>query len=290
MIRKISAIAEMRAASAAAHARGETVGFVPTMGALHDGHLALVREAVRSCDLAVVSVFVNPTQFGPGEDFERYPRRVERDIEMLAPKGVEIVFTPSAEEMYPDGPSVMVDPGSLATRWEGEIRPGHFSGVATVVAKLLGIVRPDIAYFGEKDYQQLAIVRRMVRDLELGAEVVGCPTVRDADGLALSSRNAYLSPEQHESALALPMALEAARAAFAAGERDGATLEAAMRDTIESHAPDAVALEYASVVDAESLEPLAHVDAGARALIAGRVGNTRLIDNCPLGEGSAEPE
>jgi pantoate--beta-alanine ligase len=290
VIRKLSAIAEMRTASTIARGRGETVGLVPTMGALHDGHLALVREAVRSCDLVVVSIFVNPTQFGPGEDFERYPRRVERDVEALAPKGVEIVFTPSAEEMYPNGPSVTVDPGSLAARWEGEFRPGHFSGMATVVAKLLGIVRPDYAYFGEKDYQQLAIVRRMVRDLELGAEVVGCPTVRDADGLALSSRNAFLSPEEREHSLALPRALEAARMAFDAGERDGAALESVMRAAIVTRAPDAVALEYASVVDAESLEPLAHVTAGARALIAGRVGKTRLIDNCPLGEGSAEPE
>lgn len=290
MIRKLSAIAEMRAASAAAHSRGETVGFVPTMGALHEGHLALVREAVHSCDLAVVSVFVNPTQFGPGEDFERYPRQVERDIELLAPKGVEIVFTPSAEEIYPEGPRVTVDPGALAARWEGEIRPGHFSGVATVVAKLFGIVRPDVAYFGEKDYQQLAIVRRMSRDLELGVEVMGCPTVRDVDGLALSSRNAYLSPEERQSALALPQALEAARMAFAAGERDGAALEAAMRDTVASRAPGAIALEYASVVDAETLEPLSRVDVAARAMLAGRVGSTRLIDNCPLGEGSAETQ
>ena len=258
------------------------LALVPTMGALHEGHLSLVRAACARTDLVVVSIFVNPTQFGPGEDFERYPRQIEADLNLLDSEGVEIAFTPSVQGMYGDGPQVTVDPGPLANRWEGEVRPGHFDGMATVVAKLFNIVRPDLAFFGEKDYQQLKIIQRMNRDLDLGLGVIGCPIVREHDGLALSSRNAYLSADERTSALALAEALEAAASALAWGQSSGGELEAAMRDAAKQRSDGAVELDYAAVVDAETLEPLAVVDRPARAIIAGRVGRTRLIDNCPL--------
>jgi len=282
VIERIASKAEVRSAIAQAKREGKTVGLVPTMGALHAGHISLVHAACERTDLVVVSVFVNPTQFGPGEDFERYPRDIDGDIAMLAAEGVEIVFAPSTEAMYGAGALVGVDPGPLARRWEGEVRPGHFTGVATVVAKLLGIVRPDLAFFGEKDYQQLAIVRRMALDLDLGTGIVGCPIVRDRDGLALSSRNAFLSAEERAAALALPAALEAAAEALAWGEVGGEALGEAMRAAVAAHSPGAVALDYAAVVDAETLEPLAVVDRSARAIVAGRVGATRLLDNCPI--------
>jgi pantoate--beta-alanine ligase len=249
---------------------------------LHDGHLSLVKAACARTSLVIVSIFVNPTQFVAGEDFELYPRRIDEDLKLLAADGVEIAFTPSAETMYAEDAQVTVDPGPLASRWEGAVRPGHFSGMATVVAKLFNIVRPDLAFFGEKDYQQLRIVHRMARDLDLGVGVIGLPTVRDADGLALSSRNAYLSAEERAAALALPEALDAAAEALAWGETDAAALEAAMRSRVAEHAGAAVALDYVAVVDPDTLEPVATVGRPARALIAGRVGATRLIDNCPL--------
>jgi pantoate--beta-alanine ligase len=279
---RIAGKSEMRAAVAEAQRQGKTVGFVPTMGALHAGHISLVHAARERTDIVVVSIFVNPTQFGPGEDFERYPRRIDDDIEMLASEGVQIVFTPSAQTMYGISPMVTVDPGALAKRWEGEVRPGHFTGVATVVAKLFGIVRPDLAFLGEKDYQQLVIVKRMVADLDLGVGVVGCPTVRDIDDLALSSRNAYLSADARDAALALPEALEAGAQALAWGERSGEALGVIMREVVATRAADAVELDYAAVVDAETLEPLATVQGPARAIIAGRLGSVRLIDNCAL--------
>ena len=203
MIEQIASKDEVRSAIAEARREGKTVGLVPTMGALHEGHLSLVRAACARTDLVVVSIFVNPTQFGPGEDFERYPRQIEADLNLLDSEGVEIAFTPSVQGMYGDGPQVTVDPGPLANRWEGEVRPGHFDGMATVVAKLFNIVRPDLAFFGEKDYQQLAVIRAMVKDLAFGLEVAGMPIVREPDGLALSSRNAYLSPAERTRALAL---------------------------------------------------------------------------------------
>jgi len=282
VIERIASKAEIRAAIAEARREGKRVGFVPTMGALHDGHLSLVRAACARTDFVVASVFVNPTQFGPGEDFEAYPRRVDGDLEMLGAEGVELAFTPSTEEMYAGGAQVTIDPGPLAARWEGEVRPEHFSGMATIVAKLINVVRPDLAFFGDKDYQQLQIVKRMVHDLDLGVGIVGCPIVRDSHGLALSSRNAYLSAEARRDALALPEALEAAARALAWGERDGAALESAMREAVAERAGDAVALDYAAIVDPDTLEPLARVERTARALIAGRVGDTRLIDNCQL--------
>ena len=282
MIERIASKSEMRAAVNEARREGKTVGLVPTMGALHAGHLSLVHTACERCDVVAVSIFVNPTQFGLGEDFERYPRPIDADVEQLAAEGVELVFTPGAEEMYAAGPQVTVDPGPLAACWEGEVRPGHFAGVATVVTKLFSIVRPDLAFFGEKDFQQLAIVRRLALDLDLGVGVIGCPIVRDAGGLALSSRNAFLSAIEREHARALSRALKAAAETLARGEVGGEALAVAMREAVASRASGAVALDYAAVVDPNTLEPMSVVDRPARALIAGRVGVTRLIDNCRL--------
>jgi pantoate--beta-alanine ligase len=284
VIERVVSREEVRQAVAEARRDGKTVGFVPTMGALHAGHLALVGAASKRTGFVVVSIFVNPTQFGPGEDFAAYPRDLNRDLELLSADGVDLVFTPSTEEMYGDSASaefgVTVDPGPLAARWEGVVRPGHFRGVATVVAKLLNVVRPNVAFFGEKDYQQLVIVRRMVADLDIATVIVGAPVVRDRDGLALSSRNAYLSPAQRRAALLLPHALEAAASALAWGERDAEALNSVMREVFDA-VPD-VALDYAAVVDPDTLEPLASVTAPARAIVAARFGTTRLIDTCPL--------
>lgn len=278
MIERVGSKDEVRAAIAAARREGKRIGLVPTMGALHEGHMALVRAACARTDFVVVSIFVNPTQFGPGEDFERYPRRVEADLELLSAENVELVFNPTPEAMYAADAQVTVDPGPLAQRWEGEIRPGHFGGMATVVTKLLSIVHPDLAFFGEKDYQQLCIIKRMATDLDLGVGIVPVPIVREHDGLALSSRNAYLSADERMRALSLSQALETARSALAAGVRDARALEAAMRETIGERA----VIDYAAVVDAATLEPLERVDATARAIIAARVGATRLIDNFAL--------
>jgi len=282
VIEMIATKAELRSVIAEARGQGKSVGLVPTMGALHDGHIALVRAARERADVVVVSIFVNPTQFGPDEDFMRYPRHVEDDLALLAAEGVSLVFAPSVETMYGSGVLVTVDPGPAAKRWEGEARPGHFVGVATIVAKLFNLVRPDFAFFGEKDFQQLAIIRRMAHDLDFDIEVVGHPIVRDERGLALSSRNAYLSAEERDHALALPEALRAAAEAFEGGERSGDALDIVMRQAAAASAPGAIRLDYAAVVDADTLEPLLIVDRQARALIAGRVGGTRLIDNCEL--------
>lgn len=289
MIERIETKSDMRSAVAKARCEGKTIGLVPTMGALHAGHMSLVAEARKRTDAVVVSVFVNPTQFAPGEDFERYPRRIDDDLRMLDAEGVEYAFVPGTEEMYGSAPIVTVDPGPLAVRWEGEVRPGHFAGMATVVAKLFCIVRPDAAFFGEKDYQQLAIIRRLASDFDTGIELVGCPIVRDCDGVALSSRNTFLSREEHDRARALSQALEVAQQAFSQGERDGEALGIAMRQAAMACAPGAIRLDYAAVVDAETLEPLPVIDRPARAIIAGQVGGTRLIDNRELtatGEGA----
>ena len=282
MIERIAGKSEVRCAVAEARREGRTIALVPTMGALHEGHLSLVRAARSRADFVVVSVFVNPTQFGPGEDFDRYPRRIDADLEQLGADGVDVVFIPSAESMYQDGTDIVVDPGALAERWEGALRPGHFSGVATVVAKLFNLVSPDLAFFGEKDYQQLKVVSRMARQLDFGVGVVGCPTVRDGDGLALSSRNANLSVSERAAALGLSEALEAAARAVAWGETSIAALEAEMREVAGNHAEGGLLLDYAPVVDPSTLEPLDRLERPARALIAGRVGSTHLIDNCAL--------
>jgi pantoate--beta-alanine ligase len=274
-------LAETRAqlASHLAAAR-DGVGFVPTMGALHDGHARLMQVArERASGPVVVSIFVNPLQFGVGEDLDRYPRPIEEDLKVCEREGVDIVFRPGLEEVYPGGqPLVTVEPGPLGTVLEGAVRPGHFRGVLTVVAKLFGLVRPGVAVFGEKDYQQLVLVRRMVRDLCQGVEIVGAETHREPDGLALSSRNSYLDPEQRREALALSRALRAGRAA--AGRGPGAALEAARGELDRA----TVALDYLVVTDPELGELPRQVPAGTegRILVAGRFGSTRLIDNMPL--------
>lgn len=267
-------IAECRAARATLDA---DLGFVPTMGYLHEGHLALVRRARAECPSVAVSIFVNPTQFGPREDFARYPRDPERDLALLEKEGVDLVFMPEAEEMYPPGFDTWVEVGTITRRLEGRARPGHFRGVATVVCKLFNIVQPRRAYFGEKDAQQLRVVRKMVRDLNLPVEIVPVPTVREPDGLALSSRNVYLSPEERQQALALSAALRLAQELVARGERRASVIRARMRRRIRQE-PDA-RIDYVSVADAETLEELAVVDRPALVSLAVRIGTTRLIDN-----------
>ena len=261
----------------AARDSGRRVGFVPTMGALHAGHASLVERASRECDDVAVSIFVNPTQFAPGEDFDRYPRSLTADLDLLAPLGVRWVYAPAAAAVYPPGDATRIVVEGPAGGFEGAIRPGHFSGVATVVCRLLLAVPADVAYFGAKDWQQTLVVRRMVRDLGLPVSIVVCPTVREADGLAMSSRNAYLSAAERARATALNAALERAAAAWGVGA-DVAAIEAAMREPL---AAAGVVIDYATVVDAESL---AAPTAGrpAVALIAGRLGTTRLIDNREL--------
>jgi pantoate--beta-alanine ligase len=255
-----------------------SLALVPTMGALHDGHAELIRYAGTLADAVAVSLFVNPLQFGPAEDLDRYPRTLERDLELLDRLGVGLVFAPGATEMYPDGrPAVTVDPGPLGGVLEGASRPGHFAGVLTVVTKLLGLVRPDVAVFGEKDYQQLALIRRTVADLELGVRIVGAPTVRDPDGLALSSRNRYLSPEQRQQALALSRALRAGAEEGPSGA--GSVLKAATEE-LRGIDVDYLALRGVDLGPAPAAGP-------ARLLVAARVGTTRLIDNVPLTLGPA---
>lgn len=257
-------------------AKGQSVGLVPTMGALHAGHLSLVDRSRHACETTVTSIFVNPTQFGPHEDLDRYPRTLEADLEQLAQAGVDAVFTPEAGTIYPEGFSTFVAPPALACRWEGEQRPAHFRGVATIVAKLFHLLPATHAFFGQKDYQQARVLQRMVTDLDFAIEVVVCPIVREADGLAMSSRNRYLDAAARQRALALPAALTRAEEAFSQGERHVAALEQLMRLELESRVD---ALDYAVVVDAETLEPVAQVERTAVALIAADVAGTRLIDN-----------
>jgi pantoate--beta-alanine ligase len=277
-VERIASIEEMRSASADVRREGKVLALVPTMGALHEGHLALVRAARERAEVVCVSIFVNPTQFAPGEDFERYPRDLERDLELLAAEGVELVFAPSVEAMYPEGAITTVDPGSIGDTLCGASRPGHFRGVATVVLKLLEATRPHLAFFGEKDYQQLVVIRRLVRDLLVPVTVVGVPTVREPDGLAMSSRNRYLSEDERAAATVLHRALEAARESSEAV--DATELERVMCAAVEGE--PLVELEYASVVDARTLEHLDTIDRPARALVAARVGDARLIDNMEL--------
>ncbi len=258
------------------------VGLVPTMGALHAGHLSLVRRARAACSTVALSIFVNPTQFGPGEDLARYPRPIERDLQLAEDAGVDLVFHPSAEEMYPPGFATFIEVGGPASRWEGEHRPGHFRGVATVVAKLLVITTPQQAFFGEKDFQQLTVVRRMAADLALPVEIIACPIVREADGLALSSRNVYLSPAERPHGAALYRALQEGRRRVAAGERQASTIRAAILAVLRE-APG-VRPEYVAIVEPQSLEPLERIEGPARALIAARLGSVRLIDNVSLAD------
>ena len=267
----------------ALHARGERLALVPTMGFLHEGHTSLIREGVERADKVAVSIFVNPTQFGPNEDLERYPRDLSGDLAKCAEAGAWLVYAPtSPAEVYPEGFQTWVQVTGLELGLCGGTRPGHFKGVATVVSKLLVLFRPHVALFGQKDYQQLAVIRRMVRDLDLDAwtEIVGLPTVREADGLAKSSRNAYLSPDERQRALSLKRGLDAAAALFAAGERDARKLVEAARTEL-SRGVDRI--DYVELVDALSLEPVETVTGPVCLLEAGFVGKTRLIDNQVLG-------
>ncbi len=256
------------------------VGFVPTMGALHAGHISLVERAVREAETAIASIFVNPTQFGPNEDLAAYPRREAEDLALLEQTGCKAAFVPPVAEIYPPGDATRVTPGAIAGRLEGSARPGHFVGVATVVAKLLAIVRPDTAYFGQKDFQQLRVIQTVARDLRLGTEIVGCPIVREPDGLAMSSRNAYLTPEQRRDALALSRGLFAAREIWERGERDPRVLRERVRELVGGAG---VTPEYVSVADPLTLAELDAPTEAAVISLAARVGRARLIDNVLLG-------
>ena len=252
------------------------LALVPTMGALHAGHMALIEEARKGADKVAASIFVNPAQFGPNEDFSRYPRREEQDARMLQEAGCDLLWVPSVEDIYPDGFSTTISVSGVSERWEGKARPGHFDGVATIVAKLLLAIRPDLAVFGEKDFQQLAVIRQMVRDLNIPVEIVAVPTVREADGLALSSRNAYLLPAERKQAASLPRALATAKAAILGGALVANVLDDA-RDTLGRAGFSRV--DYFALVDAVSLEPLDEPRGEMRLIAAAVIGKTRLIDN-----------
>jgi pantoate--beta-alanine ligase len=283
----VSTVAALRAELARVRDEARVLGqgrvaFVPTMGYLHDGHLALVDEARTRADVVVMSIFVNPLQFAPTEDLARYPRDPGGDATKAAARGVDLLFLPDVAEMYPRQPRVHVVPGALAERWEGAVRPGHFAGVLTVVAKLFHQVQPEVAVFGQKDIQQASLVRAMVRDLDLPLELVIAPTVREEDGLAMSSRNVYLDPAERARARVLPRALAAIEAAFDAGQRDAGRLLDAARAVLA--AEPSVALDYLALADAATLEPVAAAGQGTIAMLAARVGRTRLLDNVLLGE------
>jgi len=277
----VGTIAEMRALCRSAKSGGKRLGLVPTMGALHEGHLSLVRAAREKTDVIATSIFVNPTQFGPTEDFSRYPRGLEKDCAILEREGVEFVFAPAVEQMYPAGAVTWVTVEGLSDRLCGKSRPGHFRGVATVVAKLFHIIEPDAAFFGQKDAAQHAILRKMVRDLDMPVAIEVCPIVREADGLALSSRNAYLNAEERKSALVLYRSLRRAQELFRTGERNSAKLIAAARQDFASE--PSVRLDYFEIVNPDSLEPVLDTSSPSLAAVAAYVGNTRLIDNVLLG-------
>lgn len=268
---------EMQSACRAARREGKTVGLVPTMGALHEGHLSLVRSARAQADVVVVSIFVNPLQFGPKEDFSKYPRTFETDCAKLLAEGVDLVFAPTPGEMYPQGASTVVHVEGLSKRLDGRSRPGHFQGVTTVVAKLFEIVRPDLAFFGQKDAAQVAVIRKMVHDLNMDMQVVICPIVREKDGLAMSSRNAYLSTEQRKQALCLHRSLEAVHELVKKGETSAKSLVTAGKSCIAEE-PGAK-LDYFEIVNPDTLEPVKKVSSGALIAVAAWVGETRLIDN-----------
>lgn len=276
----ISFSPQMTATSRDVQREGKRVGFVPTMGALHEGHLALVRAARAQCEVVVVSIFVNPTQFGPNEDLAKYPRTFDQDKAMLEREGVDCIFYPSVEEMYPPGATTWVTVEGLSEKLDGRSRPGHFRGVTTVVSKLLNIVQPQAAFFGQKDAAQVAIIRKMVRDLNFSVQIVICPIVRESDGLAMSSRNAYLNPQERKQALVLSRSLRHVQSLIERGERSADKLIAAGRQTIAEE--PAVRPDYFEVVDPDTLDPVKEVANGALVAVAGYVGNTRLIDNLLL--------
>jgi pantoate--beta-alanine ligase len=267
----------MKQAARRAKAEGRSTGFVPTMGALHAGHLALVQRAFSECQPVIASIFVNPTQFAPHEDFQKYPRAFESDCKKLEAAGVDYLFAPEPSEIYPPGFRTWVNVEGLSDRLEGKIRPEHFRGVTTVVLKLLEIVQPQKAFFGRKDAQQARIIRQMARDLHLDSQIVVCPIVRESDGLAMSSRNAYLNPAQRRAATILFRSLDSARNSISRGERDALRLTAAMRDMLRTE--PLAEPEYVELVDAETLEPITRLRGECLALLAARIGNVRLIDN-----------
>ncbi len=274
-------ITETRAACRAARANRTRLGLVPTMGALHEGHLSLVRKARAQCDAVAVSIFVNPTQFGPAEDLSKYPRQFDQDCRLLEKEGVEVLFAPAAEEIYPAGEITWVWVEGLSEKLDGRSRPGHFRGVTTIVAKLFHIVEPEAAFFGQKDAAQLAVIRRMVRDLDFPVEIVACPIVREADGLAMSSRNAYLNREERGRALVLQRSLQAAQQRFRAGERSAAKLIAEAKEVF-AREPQ-VRLGYFEVVDPDTLDPVERISQRTLVAVAAYIGTTRLIDNFVLG-------
>lgn len=272
--------AEMTAWAEAARARGERVAFVPTMGALHEGHVSLLREGRRRGDKLALSIFVNPTQFGPKEDLSRYPRDLPGDLAKAASAGTDVAYCPEPADVYPPGFQTYVQVREVEQGLCGGSRPGHFVGVATVVCKLFNVVRPHVSLFGEKDFQQLAVIRRMVADLDMGVEIVGMPIVREPDGLAMSSRNAYLSPEERQRALALSRSLNAAAARAKAGEHDAAALVAIARAALEGQVDR---VDYVELRDAATLEPVTRLEREGILLVAAFVGKTRLIDNLRIG-------
>jgi pantoate--beta-alanine ligase len=272
----------MKQVARQARAEERPVGFVPTMGALHEGHLSLVRVALVECRPVIVSIFVNPTQFGPQEDFQKYPRTLEADRKRLEEAGVDYLFVPETGEMYPQGFRTWVNVEGLSDRLEGRVRPGHFRGVTTVVLKLLGIVQPQKAFFGRKDAQQARLIQQMARDLHLDSEIIVCPIVREPDGLAMSSRNAYLNPDERRAATVLYRALDGTRRSMERGERDALRLVAAMREVMRAE-PLAQA-DYVELVDAETLDPVTRLRGTCLALLAARIGTVRLIDNLLIEE------
>ena len=282
----------IRDAVRAAQAAGQTVGVVMTMGALHEGHLSLVRESVATCDMTVVTIFVNPTQFLPNEDFDSYPRQLATDLASLANLSVEMVFAPSREEMYgthPGGSALTtVTPSGIAQRWEGQCRPGHYQGVATVVLKLLHIVPGDFAFFGQKDYQQSLVIRHLVRDLDLPVTIRTCPTVRESDGLAMSSRNAFLDTEERQQAAAISRALKMVQSMTQEGASSAAELAAKIRRELVKSGIQRI--DYVAIVARDSLEEIDSLQQPAIALVAAHVGETRLIDNWPLGPSLKGPD
>lgn len=276
-LRTIATAADIQAEARALRAAGKSIGLVPTMGALHEGHLSLVRRARGECDTVIATIFVNPAQFGPQEDFSRYPRTLERDLELLAAENCDLVFVPAKEEIYPPGFSTYVEPPAVAAPLEGKCRPGHFRGVATVVLKVFNLIPADVAYFGQKDYQQSLVIRHMVRDLNLPLNITVCPIVRESDGLALSSRNRYLSPAERQQALALSRCLKHAEERVRSGVRDAAAIAAAMKQQLTAAGIERI--DYATVADAQTLAELNRLEQPAVALVACFVGTTRLIDN-----------
>lgn len=273
----LTTTAEIAAQVARERAQGLRIGLVPTMGALHQGHLSLVHRAKQECDLSVATIFVNPTQFGPKEDLSKYPRTLQEDLDRLHQARCDYVFAPAEGQMYSSGHSTYIEPPKVAGLWEGEIRPGHFRGVCTIVLKLFQLIQANVAYFGRKDYQQLAVIRAMVEDLNVPILIEACETIREPDGLAMSSRNRYLSKEERHRALAIHRALKIAEKRIEQREQNAQTIELAMRQELMAAPVDSI--DYAAIVDPVTLEPLQKIESSVVAIIAARLGSTRLIDN-----------